>query len=69
MSKKHTLSIFAFLNEKTLDYLFDNQAFMGFVPPQYLVLSLVYLLNICNLKIKQNTRFQPQKLIILSSIG
>jgi hypothetical protein len=23
----------AFLNEKTLDYLFDNQAVVGFVPP------------------------------------
>ncbi len=27
----HTpLSIFLFFNEKTLDYLFDNQAFVGF---------------------------------------
>jgi hypothetical protein len=29
------LSIFTLFNEKTLDYRFDNQAFVGFVPPQY----------------------------------
>jgi hypothetical protein len=24
-----------FFNEKTLGYLFDNQAFVDFIPPQY----------------------------------
>ena len=32
----NTPSVFLpFLNEKTLDYRFDNQAFVGFIPPQY----------------------------------
>jgi hypothetical protein len=36
ISSKGGPSVFcAFLNEKTLDYLFDNQAVVGFVPPQY----------------------------------
>jgi hypothetical protein len=29
------LSIFTLFNAKTLECLFDNQAFVGFVPPQY----------------------------------
>ena len=32
LDKKRPLSINAFSNEKTLDYLVDNQAFVGFIP-------------------------------------
>jgi hypothetical protein len=35
-SKKHPLSISPIFNEKTLDYRFDNQAFVRLVPPQYI---------------------------------
>jgi hypothetical protein len=36
----HTPSVFSlFFNEKTLDYLFDNQAFVGFAPSVYDVFS------------------------------
>jgi hypothetical protein len=36
------LSINAFFNTKTLDYRVDNQAFVGFVPPQYFPLKQSY---------------------------
>ena len=37
-------SVFApFFNEKTLDYLFDNQASVGFAPPQYFAIFHLYL--------------------------
>jgi hypothetical protein len=32
------LSIFTLFKPQTLDYLFDNQAFVGFISPQYLSL-------------------------------
>jgi hypothetical protein len=34
------------INAKTLDYLFDNQAFAGYAPPQYFVLFLAISLNV-----------------------
>jgi hypothetical protein len=44
--RRGPLSINAFFNEKTLDYLFDNQAFVGFVPPQYLSTILTKTLTL-----------------------
>jgi hypothetical protein len=35
MLNNYPLSILPLFNAKTLDYLFDNQAFVGFIPPQY----------------------------------